>query len=150
MNEKQASIAARITELSDLAIKDLWIIWDRYFSKRPRRPNRAFLESRVAYKIQEEAFGGLSPVTRQRLEAIGARYSKIKLRASPRELNFVPGTLLLREWGEREHKVLVNAEGLFLYEGRSFKSLSAVARHITGTQWSGPQFFGLNGKKGKP
>lgn len=132
MNEKQASVAARIAELSSLPIAQLWPVWDRYFSSRPINPNRAFIESRIAYKIQEEAFGGLSNNTRQRLEAIGVKHSKIKLRARPRDIHFAPGTVLLREWGEREHKVVVTAEGLFEYEGSTFKSLTAVARHITG------------------
>ncbi len=56
--------------------------------------------------------------------------------------------MLLREWGEREHKVRVTAQGLFEYEGSTFKSLTAVARRITGTHWSGPLFFGLKGKGG--
>jgi hypothetical protein len=144
MSDQQESIASRISALSRMPIAELWTIWDRYFKSRPINPNRVFLESRVAYKLQEEALGGLSSTTRQRLEAIGAKHSKIKLRASPRELNFAPGTLLLREWGEREHKVLVTAEGLFEYEGKPFKSLTAVARQITGTHWSGPLFFGLS------
>ena len=66
MNEKQASVAARIAELASLPIAELWLIWDRYFSSRPLNPNRAFIESRIAYKLQEEAFGGLAPATRQR------------------------------------------------------------------------------------
>ena len=53
------------------------------------------------------------------------------------------GTVILREWDEREHRVTVNAHGQFEYEGQGFKSLTAVARHITGTHWSGPAFFGL-------
>lgn len=108
------------------------------------RANRTHVESRLAYKLQEEAFGGLAPETKQRLEAIGAKHSKIKLRAKPREFDFAPGTILLREWGEREHRVTVTAEGLFEYQGRNFKSLTAVARHITGAHWSGPLFFGLS------
>lgn len=83
-----------------------------------------------------------------RCAAIGAKHSKIKLRARPRDTNFAPGTVLLREWGDREHKVAVTAEGLFEYEGSTFKSLTAVARQITGTHWSGPLFFGLTGKAG--
>lgn len=129
MNEKQASVAARIAELSSLPIAELWPVWDRYFSSRPINPNRVFIESRIAYKMQEEAFGGLAHNTRQRLEAIGAKHSKIKLRARPRDINFAPGTVLLREWGDREHKVAVTAEGLFEYEGSTLKSLTAVARH---------------------
>ncbi|ARU21557.1 PTS fructose transporter subunit IIA [Ralstonia solanacearum] len=122
---------------------ELWKLWDRYFSYRPAKPNRDFVESRIAYKLQEEAFGGLSPATRERLERIGASHSKIQKRSASREFNFVPGTVLLREWGEREHKVTVTADGAFEYEGKIFKSLTAVARHITGAHWSGPLFFGL-------
>lgn len=144
MNEKQASVAARIAELACLPMSELWTVWDRYFPRRPDYPNRTHVESRLAYKLQEEAFGGLAPETKQRLEAIGAKHSKIKLRAKPREFDFAPGTILLREWGEREHRVKVTAEGLFEYQGRNFKSLTAVARHITGAHWSGPLFFGLS------
>ena len=144
MNERQASVAARIADMSRLPIADIWALWDRYFSSRPMNPNRPFLESRIAYKLQEEAFGALSTTTRQRLEAIGAKHSQIKLRARPRDFHFAPGTVLLREWGEREHKVAVTAEGRFEYEGNTFKSLTAVARAITGTHWSGPLFFGLS------
>ncbi|MDO3578260.1 DUF2924 domain-containing protein [Ralstonia pseudosolanacearum] len=143
MNSKQASVAARIAELSRAPMPELWKLWDRYFNYRPAKPNRDFVESRIAYKLQEEAFGGLSPATRERLERIGASHSKIQKRAASREFHFVPGTVLLREWGEREHKVTVTAEGGFEYEGKTFKSLTAVARHITGTHWSGPLFFGL-------
>lgn len=148
MNDKQASVAARVAELSCLPMSELWTVWDQYFPRRPINPNRVFIESRIAYKVQEEAFGGLSDTVRHRLETIGARHSRIKLRARPRDINFVPGTVLLREWGDREHKVLVTAEGLFEYEGSTFKSLTAVARQITGTHWSGPMFFGLNKKAG--
>lgn len=144
MNEKQASVAARISELACLPMSELWSLWDRYFPRRPDYPNRTHVESRIAYKLQEEAFGGLAHNTRQRLEAIGAKHSKIKLRARPRDINFAPGTVLLREWGEREHKVVVTADGLFEYEGSTFKSLTAVARQITGAHWSGPLFFGLS------
>ncbi|UXY16966.1 DUF2924 domain-containing protein [Chitiniphilus purpureus] len=149
MNDKHISVAARLAALPSLPMAELWQVWDQYFGRRPVNPNRAFIESRIAYKIQEEAFGGLSHSTRQRLEAIGAKHSKIKLRARPRDISFAPGTVLLREWGERTHKVVVTAEGLFEYEGNTFKSLTAVARQITGTHWSGPLFFGLNGKEGR-
>jgi hypothetical protein len=147
-NNLQASVAAQVAALPKLPMKELWVLWDRYYSRRPERPNRDFVVSRIAYKLQEQAFGGLSADTRQRLEAIGARHSKIKLRAKATESSFAPGTVLLREWCEREHRVTVTTEGLFEYEGRSFRSLSAVARHITGTQWNGPLFFGLRGARG--
>ncbi len=147
-SQKQVSVAVRISELSFVPMAELWTLWDKYFTRRPDYPNRTHVESRIAYKLQEDAFGGLSAETKQRLEAIGAKHSKIKQRAKPREFNFAPGTVLLREWGEREHKITVSAIGGFEYEGRSFKSLTAVARHITGAHQSGPLFFGLGGKRG--
>ena len=63
MNEKQASVAARISELACLPMSELWTVWDRYFPRRPDYPNRTHVESRIAYKLQEEAFGGLAPET---------------------------------------------------------------------------------------
>jgi hypothetical protein len=146
MTDQQTSIAAQIVNLGCLPMSELWVMWDRYFPRRPDYPNRTHVESRLAYKLQEEAFGGLAPETRKRLEAIGEKYSKIKLRAKSKGFDFAPGTVLLREWGERDHRVTVNADGRFEYEGNTFKSLTAVARHITGTHWSGPMFFGLTGK----
>ncbi|MFZ5499677.1 MAG: DUF2924 domain-containing protein [Pseudomonadota bacterium] len=147
MLTKQQTMARQIADLSQMSMTELWQLWDRFFPRRPEYPNRTHVESRIAYKLQEEAFGGLAPETKQRLEAIGARHSKIKWRAPAREFHFAPGTVLLREWGEREHRVTVNAEGRFEYEGHTFKSLTAVARHITGQHWSGPLFFGF-GKGG--
>ncbi|WP_278583224.1 DUF2924 domain-containing protein [Eikenella corrodens] len=114
-----------------------------FFQRRPDKTNRVYLESRIAYKLQEEAFGGLDPDTRRRLANIGVRHSKIKERRKAREIALAPGTVLVREWGDRDHRVLVTADGTFDYEGQQFKSLSAVARHIAGTPWSGPLFFGL-------
>ena len=63
------------------------------------------------------------------------------------EINPRVGTVLIREWDEREHHVVVTPDGKCEYEGETFRSLSAVARHITGVQWNGPRFFGLRGQK---
>jgi hypothetical protein len=143
MNETNNSVAAQVAALPSLPTKELWALWDRYHPRRPENPNRNYLESRIAYKLQEEAFGGLSADTRLRLANIGIRHSKIKERRKQRDIYLAPGTVLVREWGDRDHKVSVTAEGTFEYEGRFFKSLSSVARHIAGSPWSGPAFFGL-------
>ena len=143
MSDTTTSVAAQVAALSSLPTSELWALWDRFFKRRPDNPNRNYLESRVAYKLQEQAFGGLSVETQRRLINIGMRHSKIKSRQIARDIELAPGTVLLREWGDRDHKVTVTAEGTFEYEGKFFKSLSAVARHISGTPWSGPLFFGL-------
>ena len=143
MNTTASSIAAQIALLNDLPIAKLWDYWDRYFHFRPEKPSKPFLVSRIAYKLQEEAFGGLSAATRKRLETIGAQHSKIQRRAPVQVHQFIPGTVLLREWGASTHRVTVTAEGRFDYQGHTYKSLTAVARAITGARWSGPLFFGL-------
>lgn len=146
MNDTTSSVAAQVASLPILPTKELWSLWDRFFKHRPENPNRKYLESRVAYKLQEAVFGGLSAETQRKLVNIGIRHSKIKGRKKSRDIELAPGTVLLREWGERDHTVTVTAEGTFEYEGKFFKSLSAVARQISGTQWSGPLFFGLKSK----
>ena len=143
MNNTSSSVAKQVASLSSIPLPDLWILWDRYFKTRPEKINRVYLESRIAYKLQEEALGGLDPDTRRRLANIGARQSKIQTRRKGPDITLAPGTVLVREWADRDHYVKVTAEGTFEYEGKYFKSLSAVARHISGTSWSGPLFFGL-------
>jgi len=147
-DQKPVAVSAQLAALPSLPMAELWALWDQHFPRRPSHRNRNYVESRLAYRIQELAYGALPTNIRKMLVEAGAKHSKIKLRARPRDINFAPGTVLLREWGEREHKVVVTADGLFEYEGSTFKSLTAVARQITGTHWSGPLFFGLTGKAG--
>lgn len=136
------TVAARVAALPKLPMSELWSLWDQYFPRRPAHHHRGYVEGRVAYKIQEEAFGGLPEESRRQLIRIGAAQSKIK---GPRrtEVTVVPGTVLVREFGDGEHRVTALQDGRFEYSGETFRSLSAVARRITGTQWSGPVFFGL-------
>lgn len=138
---RNPSLAARVATLSSLPMKELWALWDTFFPNRPPHHNRDYVEGRVAYKIQEEALGTELTV-RQQLIRIGEGQSKIKTRRKA-EVVIVPGTVLIREFGDREHRVTALGDGGFEYAGQRFKSLSAVARHITGSQWSGPVFFGL-------
>lgn len=144
MNAKasEPTVAARVAALPKLPMPELWALWDRYFSRRPAHHHRGYVEGRVAYKVQEEAFGGLPPESRLQLIRIGAAQSKIRSRRTT-EVRVVPGTVLVREFADREHRVKALPDGSFEYNGDHFKSLSAVARRITGTQWSGPVFFGL-------
>ncbi|TXF11555.1 DUF2924 domain-containing protein [Pelomicrobium methylotrophicum] len=139
---QEQSVAARVAALADLPMNELWALWDRYFPRRPSHHNRHYVEARLAYKLQEEAFGALKPEAREQLLRIGEAHSRIQRRAR-REIHIVPGTVLVREYGEREHRVTALPDGGFDYEGRRFRSLSAVARFITGQHWSGPLFFGL-------
>lgn len=105
----------------------------------------SYLESRIAYRIQELAYGGLKPETIRRLERLGEELdggdrAKRSIRADRDRP--ITGTRLLREWQGVEQIVTVTADG-FEWQGRPYKSLSAIARAITGTRWNGWTFFGL-------
>lgn len=148
MAAKQAnSIAAQLAGLPTMPMKELWVLWDAHFPRRPGTWNRDYVASRVAYKIQEAAHGGVDPDIRRRLVRLGESQSVFGKRRS--EVHLMPGTVLLREYESNEYRVTVTPEGFYDLNGKVFKSLSAVARHITGVNWSGPAFFGVKQKGGK-
>lgn len=146
---QNGSIRAQLAALPSLPMAELWALWDQHFPRRPSHRNRHYVESRLAYRIQEQAYGALPTNIRKMLVEAGAKHSKIKSSVGrSAQTLLMPGTTLIREWDERQHRVTVTPEGLYELNGQVFKSLSAVARHITGTQWNGPKFFGLRDGKG--
>jgi len=142
------SVAAQVAGLAHLSMDDLWKLWDAHFLERPGHHHRGWLKSRLAYKIQERAFGGLKPSLRKKLEEVGETGILPKqLRGDAQRL--LPGTILTRIYDDIEHRVLVRGTGDFEYQGQRFKSLSAIAGRITGAHWSGPAFFGLKSPASK-
>jgi hypothetical protein len=142
------SVLARIAALANASLPELKAQWRDLFGTEAPGINRAYLERRIAYKLQELAYGGLSEGIKVRLASLAKAADKgssprTRLRAQDRP---VAGTKLLRVWQGVEHQVTILQTG-FDYQGRSFASLSAVARHITGSQWNGPAFFGLREPK---
>ena len=118
-----------------------------YRTDPPVRMSRELMLQALAYRIQEQVHGGLSRSARTRLTAVG-RGGSSRSNRSVVQRKAKPGTRLLREWQGRTHEVLVTIDGRFEYRGTVYRSLSAVARAITGTRWSGPAFFGLTSKSG--
>jgi len=108
--------------------------------------SRQLLLRALAYRLQEQALGGLDRATRRRLDRAAADLAAGRPLAAPAP-KIKPGTRLLREWQGVVHEVIV-LEGGLQYRGETWPSLSAVAREITGTRWSGPRFFGLKGTPG--
>ena len=143
------TVLARLAALKTAPIGDLKQRWRDLFESEPPVFNRRYLESRLAYRIQELAYGGLKPEIVARLEELGEELSKArrsgKRKADPHRP--VAGTRLVREWRGVEHCVAVR-DNDYEYQGKPFKSLSAVARAITGTRWNGLVFFGLK-KQGR-
>ncbi len=138
------TIIARITALKSKPTPDLRLLWRDLFESEPPRQNRRFLESRLAYRIQELEYGGLKPSTIKRLEALGEDLDggKAEVRRKRADDRPIAGTRLVRDYQGVEHCVTVLADG-FDYQGQPYKSLSAIARAITGTRWNGWVFFGL-------
>ena len=149
--DQQASIAAQLAALPNTPMKALWVLWDEHFPRRPTHTNRSYIESRIAYRIQELAYGELPAGIRRNLADCGAKHSKIaiaKKGGRGTEFHLMPGTALVREWDERKYRSTLTTAGLNEVDGKPDKSRSAAARHITGTQWSGSKFFGLIDSKG--
>ena len=137
-------VLARLADLKTASTPDLKTEWRQLFGTEPPPYNRRFLESRLAYRIQELAYGGLKPATVARLEALGEQLDggNIVLRRTRANDKPIAGTRLIREYQGIEHSVTVGNDG-YEWQGRLYRSLSAIARAITGTRWNGWVFIGL-------
>jgi hypothetical protein len=143
-------------ELDRLAVMPIAGLRIRYREVFRANPPKAFgpdlLRRSTAHRIQEKAYGGLSRSAQRLLDQMMKTFSakpngKIML---PRRIK--PGSVLVREWKGRSHRVMVLADG-FAYDGNTYGNLSEIAGLITGTRWNGPRFFGLRSKteeSGKP
>ena len=141
------SLLARIAGLKTTPTADLKSQWRELFGTEPPPYSRTYLQSRLAYRIQELSLGGLKPQTIAHLEALGEALDggKPEKRKVPAANRLITGTQLIREYQGVPHTVIVRDTD-FVYEGRPYKSLSAIARAITGTRWNGLMFFGLKRK----
>ncbi|RYG57856.1 MAG: DUF2924 domain-containing protein [Alphaproteobacteria bacterium] len=144
-------IPGRLAALKTATTPDLKQQWRDLFQNEPPPFNRRYLESRLAYRIQELAYGGLKPETIRRLEELGEDLDGGDKKKRSTRLDRdrpITGTRLLREWQGVEQIVTVTAGG-FEWQGRPYKSLSAIARAITGTRWNGWTFFGLKNHRAR-
>ena len=145
-----APVLRQMAALRSLPTERLKAMWEELNGGAAPPYNRAFLVKRLGYRLQELAFGGLSAEAERRLDELAEGLDSKPARTRAREgAAPVTGTKLIREWQGVMEEVTVLAEG-FEWRGRRYKSLSAVARAITGTRWNGPLFFGLrkHGKQG--
>lgn len=138
------SVVAQLAALKRMTVVELKTKWESLFDAPAPNNSRSYLELRLGYRIQELTLGGLSRETRRTLDLLADEIEgKIGRKSIIADFrNPVVGTRLVREWGGVEHTVTVIKDG-FDWQGQKFKSLSAAARAITGTQWNGYRFFGL-------
>jgi len=189
-SRSEADVEIEIGVLADLNLPALRERWRKlYGSEPPVRMSPELMLRAVAWRIQEEAFGGLSPSLKAKLSSLanpprhaGGTRSRKATTSAPgdaasnananananassgsdltptvvstlpsrirRDRKVKPGTRFLREWNGRMIEVIAMADGRYLYGGEIYRSLSAIARAVTGTRWSGPAFFGIGTKPG--
>ena len=143
------SVIKQIDHLNQMSTRDLHKKWMDLFGTDPGQLGRAYMIRRLAYRIQELVHGGLSRTARKRLKEFvqGTATTTRKSQLT----NLQVGTRLLREWHGQKYEVVVQSDG-FLFNGKTYRSLSAVARAITGRHCGGRRFFGLkpSEKRGSP
>jgi hypothetical protein len=131
-------IATEIERLSDLSLGDLRSAWTAEFRRDPPKGLwRDLLLRTLAWRLQEKAFGGHDKATLKLLEGSGQKRA-----GDERCRRLKTGTVLIRDFGGSRHTVTIVPEG-FIWREKTYSSLSAIARIITGTNWNGPRFFGL-------
>lgn len=138
LNAKKLAELAGLHDLDRRALLEKWR--SLYGMEPPVGSQNKFLLRATAYRIQEQASGGLKPTTRRFLEK-AAQEKSFQQQISP-TISLNPGTRLLREWHGVTYEAII-IEGGVQCKGKHFHSLSEVARSITGVRWSGPLFFGL-------
>jgi Protein of unknown function (DUF2924) len=135
------TLLAQIAALKTRSTPELRDMWRELFDQEPPVLGRRYLEDRIAFRVQELHFGGLSDRARRKLDALADQLDpKAARRRDPGRP--IAGTRLVREWKGTEHVVTVREQD-FEYQGRPYKSLSAVARQIAQSRWNGWAFFGL-------
>jgi hypothetical protein len=138
-----ADIASKLRALEQMDHAALRAEWRRlYRAHPPKRVARDLLLLGVAWKIQEQAYGGLSAATRRHIADLAETLQRDGDVTRSRVARLKPGAKLVREWRGEAQTVIVCEDG-FEWKGRHWRSLSVIAREITGGHWSGPRFFGL-------
>jgi DUF2924 family protein len=146
--DTDTAIETGIAHLRGLNLDGLKLRWRTECGRAAPALSKALLLRLLAYRLQAQAFGDLSPATRRMLEGLASEPSGKHKQTSvplPEQARLMPGTVLIREHDGHQHHVMV-AEGGFVWGGKTYPSLSKVACAITGTKWNGPRFFGLREK----
>jgi len=152
MKQPEQSVLAQVTNLQNLSIKELHDMWQRlYGTAATTSRNRSYLQTRLAYRIQELEFAKTNPTllasNQSRIDSMIEHLKPLaKVRRKKVPYKLLPGTRLERDFQGKTHVVCVQSDGTFEYMGRPFANLTAISHQITGQKWSGPSFFGLTRK----
>jgi Protein of unknown function (DUF2924) len=131
VRQAKNDVARAVAALATMSLRELRAEWERRYGAAPTHRSVDLLRRVLAWRIQADVYGGFDAATRRMIEKDG-----------PVQLAPTAGMRLAREWAGRRHEVVVIESGV-VYEGVTYRSLSSVARLITGMSWNGPRFFGL-------
>jgi len=135
-----------LPKLNRTELRELWL--ESCGSDPPEKISDLLMRQAIAYRLQVKHLGGLNFSTRGALKCLLEESGATRLKSGSGSTRVINGTVLVREWHGATHQVTATEKGV-LYRGKRFRSLSEVAREITGTRWSGPLFFGLRAPSGQ-
>jgi Protein of unknown function (DUF2924) len=138
-NVDASAVEAEVIRIQNMTKYDLIVLWRRTFRTNPPRGfTKGLIGRYLAYHVQEKAFGGLDRATKRFLDGLALGREP----GTPRPRRLKSGTVVVREYQGERHTVTIGTDG-FIWRERTYKSLSAIAREITGKAWNGPRFFGV-------
>jgi hypothetical protein len=143
------SVLRQINELQRMSLNELRKKWLDLFGTGPGKLSKQYLTRRLAYRVQELTYGGLSKSTREKLASWTEDPKQAEKKTVREKTSLQLGTRLLRDWRGERYEVIVQEDG-FVFQGKKYRSLSAISRSITGRHINGRRFFGLQpcSKKG--
>jgi hypothetical protein len=146
----RTSVLRQLTALQQMSLTELQEKWRDLYGSEPPKFRKAFLKRRLAFRIQELFYGGLEDTVKAKLRAMTKEDNQNKKSTPQVEVDgkILPGTRFVREWKGQLYETTVREDG-FEYNGQMYRSLSAIATAITGTQWNGRKWWGLATKKNK-
>lgn len=151
------SVLRQVADLQRLTYEELKELWRTLNGGEPPAYNRQYITKRLAYRIQEIAYGGLSEDAHEKMSAVLKRHgydeNGVPARSGDRRVSCgkgmpVIGSKIVREWNGKRYEVIALRDG-FEFEGRKYRSLTAIVKAITGTHWNGRKFFGVAGRSSK-
>lgn len=144
---KRATIP-KLSKLKTATRAELLTLWKAMLGAAPKfRASRELLASALAWQLQERKCGGLKPEVMRKLRAMANTQERSRARRSLPPPDLRPGTVIIKQWRGAQHVVMVLRDG-YQHQGKVYRSLSQLAREITGTRWNGPAFFGLRKGQG--
>jgi hypothetical protein len=134
-----SAVEAEVARIQSLSKYELIVLWRKAMrSEPPRAFTKGLIARYLAYRVQEQAFGGLDRQTKEFLDAL----ARGRAPDMPRPRRLKPGTVVVREYQGERHTATIATDG-FIWREKTYPSLSVIAREITGTSWNGPRFFGV-------